>query len=354
MSLHPPGEAAEHLALHGRFTRASRMGAGHINDTFLAEFEGAEPLVLQRVNSAVFPDPEGVMANIERVTDHLARRCPDERRALRLVRAKDGRAFWRDAAGELWRAYRCVEGTLVKDVVGGPWEAYEAARAFGAFQYLMSDLPGGPLEETLPGFHDTPGRLKAFEASVREDRAGRAAAAKAEIDAVFSRRAWAERLAAAARAGLVPVRVTHNDTKINNVLFDAASGKGLCVIDLDTVMPGLMLYDFGDFVRTAVSPAPEDEADLSRVQVRTEVFEALAQGWRDGSGGMISEEERALLPSAGRVIAYELGMRFLKDHLDGDRYFRVHRPNHNLERARCQLRLASEIFSREAELALYC
>lgn len=354
MTPHPPGEAAEHLALHGRFLRASRMGAGHINDTFLAEFEGAPPLVLQRVNAAVFSDPEGVMANIERVTEHLKERCLDDRRALRLVRAKDGRAFWRDAAGELWRAYRCVEGTVVKDTVSSAREAYEAARAFGAFQYLMSDLPGGPLKETLPGFHDTPARLAAFEASVKEDRAGRAAAARADIERVFSRHAWAERLTGAARAGLVPVRVTHNDTKINNVLFDAASGKGLCVIDLDTVMPGLMLYDFGDFVRTAVSPAPEDETDLSRVQVRPEVFEALAQGWRDGSGGMVSDDERALLPSAGRVIAYELGMRFLKDHLDGDRYFKVHRPGHNLERARCQLRLAEEIFSREAELSLYC
>ncbi|MDE2293278.1 MAG: phosphotransferase, partial [Elusimicrobia bacterium] len=157
-----------------------------------------------------------------------------------------------------------------------------------------------------------------------------------------------------ARRGEVPARVAHNDTKINNVLFDAETGKGLCVVDLDTVMPGLSLHDFGDFARAAVSPVAEDEADLAKVTVRAEVFEALAQGWREGSGGAASDAERALWPAAGRVIAYELGLRFLTDHLRGDRYFRVEGPGHNLRRARCQLRLAEEFARAEPALARYC
>lgn len=353
-ALELPGDAAAHLALPGRFLRAAPLGAGHINETFLAEFEHGPSLVLQKVNSRVFPDPERMMANIERVTSHLAVRCPDQRRVLRLVAARDGRPFWRDAAGELWRAYMFVEGTLVKETVGRAREAYEAARAFGTFQYLMSDLPGGPLHETLPGFHDTPARLAALEAAAKADLAGRAAGVRAELDGFFLRRSWGGVLLEAARAGRVGMRVAHNDTKINNVLFDADSGAGLCVIDLDTVMPGLMLYDFGDFVRTAVSATTEDERDLDKVSVRPEVFEALAQGWRDGSGGGVTEGERALLPMAGCVIAYELGLRFLTDHLEGDRYFRIHRPGQNLDRARCQLRLAEDIFARQADLGRYC
>ncbi|TPW21011.1 MAG: hypothetical protein FD126_1119, partial [Elusimicrobia bacterium] len=179
----------------------------------------------------------------------------------------------------------------------------------------------------------------------------RVAGARAELDWAFERRDWAGLLVDAAQRGKAPTRVAHNDTKINNVLFDSGTNEALCVIDFDTVMPGLMLFDFGDFTRTSVSPAPEDETDLEKVVVRLDVFEALAQGWREGSGGMLSEGERELLPDCGRVISYELGLRFLADHLEGDRYFKVHRPGHNLERARCQFRLAAELERRRADLA---
>ena len=341
-----PGDAARHLELKGTFKKASRLGNGHINDTYLAEFADGPSLVLQRVNKVVFPDPEAIMANIERVTEHLSRRCPDERRVLGLVRTLQGRSFWRDAEGEVWRAYRYQEGTITRDVVGRAREAYEAARAFGTFQYLLSDLDGPALRETLPGFHDTPRRLAALEAAAAADRAGRAAAASAELAFARAHADWAGLLV---KAGL-PARVTHNDTKINNVLFEADSGRGLCVIDLDTVMPGLMPYDFGDLVRTAVSPAAEDESDLAKVEVRLDVFEALVQGWREGAGNALGEGEKALLPASGRVIAYELGLRFLSDYLDGDRYFKIRRPEHNLERARVQLRLAGELAAREADL----
>ncbi|MBI3297286.1 MAG: aminoglycoside phosphotransferase family protein [Elusimicrobia bacterium] len=345
-----PGEADRHLELKGTFLRAGRLGHGHINDTYLAEFEGGPSVVFQRVNRVVFPDPEALMANVERVTEHLAARCPDERRVLRLLRARSGRGFWRDAAGELWRAYRYVDGALTRDEVGRPREAYEAARVFAGFLYLLSDLPGPALSETLPGFHDTPARLAALEAAAREDDAGRSKEAAAELAFARANAGWAALLAS---AGL-PRRTVHNDTKLNNVLFDADTGRGLCVIDLDTVMPGTALFDFGDLVRATISPAAEDERDLSKVAARPEVFEAVAQGWRDGSGGGPSEAERALMPAAGRVIAYELGLRFLTDHLRGDRYFRVGRPGHNLDRARCQFRLAEELLRREPDLRVYC
>lgn len=349
-----PGEAAAHLDLPGRFTQASRLGSGHINDTYLAEFEGAPSVVLQRVNRTVFTDAEGVMANIERVDAHLAARVPEGRRMPRLLRTRAGRSFWTDAAGGLWRGYTFVDGSETKDVVGRPWDAYQAARAFGSFQYLLSDLPGGPLAETLPGFHDTPRRLAALEAAAKADVAGRLSGARAELAWALERRGWAGLLEDAARRGEVSAHVAHNDTKINNVLFDSRTNQALCAIDFDTVMPGLMLYDFGDFTRTSVSPAPEDETDLEKVVVRLEVFEALAQGWREGSGGMVTDGERALLPVCGRVISFELGMRFLTDHLEGDRYFKVHRPGHNLERARCQFRLAGELERLEADLRRYC
>lgn len=354
MSAALPGDAGAHLDLRGTFKGASRLGAGHINDTFLAEFDGAPAVVLQRVNRRVFTDAEGVMANIERLDAHLAARVQDEGRMPRLVRTREGRSYWTDAEGGLWRAFTHVPHSETKDVVARPWDAYQAARAFGAFQYLVSDLPGGPLAETLPGFHDTPRRLAALEAAAKADAAGRLATARSELEWALERRAWAGLLEDAARRGEVSAHVAHNDTKINNVLFDVRTNEALCVIDFDTVMPGLMLYDFGDFTRTSVSPAPEDETDLDKVEVRLDVFEALAQGWREGSGGLVTPAERALLPVCGRVISYELGLRFLTDHLEGDRYFKVHRPGHNLDRARCQFRLAEELARREPDLARLC
>lgn len=349
-----PGAADEHLDLPGRFLRASRLGSGHINDTFLAEFDGGPAVVLQRVNRLVFTQAEAMMGNIERVDEHLRARVPEGRRAPRLLRTKAGRSYWNDADGALWRAYTHVPGSGTKDVVGRPWDAYQAARAFGTFQYLMSDLPGAPLSETIPGFHDTPRRLAALEAAAAADAAGRLAGSRPELAWALKRRGWAGLLVDAAASGAAPTRVAHNDTKINNVLFDSDTDEALCVIDFDTVMPGLMLYDFGDFTRTSVSPAPEDETDLEKVVVRLDVFEALAQGWREGSGGTLTGGERALLPDCGRVISYELGLRFLTDHLEGDRYFKVHRPGHNLERARCQFRLAEELERRRGELAKLC
>jgi Ser/Thr protein kinase RdoA (MazF antagonist) len=241
-----------------------------------------------------------------------------------------------------------VEGTVTREAAAAPGEAYEAARAFGRFQRLLGGYDGPRLHETIPGFHDTPARLAALERAAEDDVAGRRAGCRAELDAMLGRRGLARALLAARGRGDAPERVVHNDAKMANVLLDARTGEGVCVVDLDTVMPGLSLYDFGDLARSAASAAAEDETDLARVAVRAETFAALAAGFLDGAGGLLSAGERALLVTAAQVITYEQAARFLTDYLGGDRYYRVspERPRHNLERARAQLALL-ETFERD-------
>ena len=233
---------------------------------------------------------------------------------------------------------------------GDPGEARETARAFGRFLAHLGDLPGPPLHETILAFHDTPGRLAALERAVAADRVGRVAACRPEVDALLDRRVLASALTGPAARGEIPVRPTHNDAKIANVLFDAASGEGLCVVDLDTVMPGVAPYDFGDLARSTVSDSEEDDPDLSRVSVRVPVFEALARGFVEGAGDALSPAERGLLVTGAEVIVYEQAIRFLGDHLDGDRYYRTTRPGHNLDRARNQIRLLEGLEAAGPEL----
>jgi Ser/Thr protein kinase RdoA (MazF antagonist) len=338
--------------------RAGRLGNGHIHDTFLAEVAAsAAPrrYVLQRLHTGVFADPERLMENLVRVTAHLAAKLareavPDrERRSLALVPARDGRAFHRDAEAGFWRCFRFVEGSVAVDSAPTPVQAHAAARAFGAFAAALADLPGPPPACVIPHFHDLPQRMAALEAALREDPLGRAAAVAAEADAA---RAAAERLSdALARVGAdeLPRRIVHNDCKVNNVLLDARTGEALCVIDLDTVMEGTLLADFGDLARTAACSAPEDERDLERVRVDLERFEALARGYLEGAGSLVSPRELRALPLAGPLLALENAVRFLADHAAGDRYFRAHRPGHNLDRARAQLRLAERMLEAEPD-----
>lgn len=340
------------FALPGRFAGASRHGSGHIHDTFVARYdEGgkARRFVHQRLNTRVFRDPEGLMANVARVTGHLrarlaARGVPDlERRALRLQSAADGRLFHVDADGSYWRTTPYLEGTRSVDAVESPDQAHEAARAFGHFAALLSDLPAPPLAETIPHFHDLARRLAALEAAVRADPCGRAAGVASELALVRERHgALARELTA---AGELPRRVVHNDCKINNLLLDAASGEGLCVVDLDTVMEGTLLCDFGELVRTGTCRAPEDERELARIQFDLGLFESLARGYLAGFSGLDEAELRAL-PLAGPLLTLENAVRFLTDHLEGDGYFRIRRPGHNLERARAQLTLAARMAER--------
>jgi Ser/Thr protein kinase RdoA (MazF antagonist) len=346
------GPVTRAFQIGGVLKSAQPLGNGHINETFLAAFEdGGETsrFVVQRINSSVFKSPSAVMENVQRVLAHLSAKLsgvPDaKRRALTLIPARDGMPFHRDEEGEYWRCYLYISGGRTFDTAQSPRQAYEAARAFGGFQALLADLPAPRLRDTIPDFHNTPKRLEALEAAAVSDRAGRLSRAAAEVD--FARRRAS---VASLLHGNLPERIVHNDTKLNNVIMDDATGEGLCVVDLDTVMPGLSLHDFGDMVRACGTRAAEDERDLSKVEVEPELFESLARGYMAGAGPMLTPEERDLLPVAGQVLAFELGLRFLADFLNGDAYFKVHRQDHNLDRARAQFKLARSFSRQESVL----
>jgi Ser/Thr protein kinase RdoA (MazF antagonist) len=333
--------------------------AGHINHAWQACFEskaGTRRYLLQQINRHVFHRPEHVLVNMQRVTSHiravLAREgaADAQRRVPSLCPTRDGAASHEDERGETWRLLPWIEGTRSAERAATAAEARATARAFGLFLRRLTDLPEPPLHATIPSFHDTAARVRALERVTEADPAGRVAACPAELEALLDRRPLAEALAPPGAGGALAERPVHNDAKIANVLFDDASGEALAVIDLDTTMPGLAAHDFGDLVRSSVSDSAEDERDLARVAVRLEVFAALATGFLEGTGGALSAGERAQLVTGARVIVYEQAVRFLADHLDGDRYYRIARPGHNLDRARAQLQLLASLESASPEL----
>lgn len=332
--------------LPGEFRGAQPITHGHINDTYLISTT-VRRFVLQHINQHVFKNPVAVMDNIHRVTTHIRHKLaglPDvDRRVLTLLPAADGRLYHVTAAGDYWRAYHFIENAHIHDIVQTPQQAYQAAREFGLFQKLLVDLPAPRLAETIPGFHDTPKRFAAFRRVLEVDGHHRAVQAQAEIEFALRHEAMTGGLIS---AGL-PERVTHNDTKFNNIMLDDVTGEGLCVLDLDTVMPGLALYDFGDMVRTTTSPAAEDERDLSQVRMQLPMYEALVRGYLETAGGFLTPAERRLLAFSGKLITFEIGLRFLTDYLDGDHYFKVHREGHNLDRCRTQFRLVESIAAQE-------
>jgi Ser/Thr protein kinase RdoA (MazF antagonist) len=343
---------AREFALSGEILSASPYGSGHINDTYKVDVKpdgGPRRYVLQRINHNVFRRPDELMANVERVCAHAYAKLkqagdPDaERRTLRLLPTLKGKAWHIDAAGNRWRCYHFIEGATGHDVVRSPEQAYAAAKSFGAFQSLLADLPGGRLLETIPDFHHTPARFARFQQALAQDAHGRAAASVPEIAFALARAHEVNVVVDALRDGTLPERVTHNDTKLNNVLLDDVTQDGVCVIDLDTVMPGSALYDFGDLVRTSTSPAAEDETDLSKVQMQFPMFEALVKGYLESANGFLAPKEKELLPFAGKLITFEIGLRFLTDWLEGDIYFKIKRPTHNLDRARTQFKLVESI-----------
>ncbi|HEV7926229.1 MAG TPA: aminoglycoside phosphotransferase family protein [Verrucomicrobiae bacterium] len=344
---------ARQFPLRGEFISSAPYGSGHINDTYCVVFDqGGTRLryIIQRINHHIFKNPPALMENIQRVTAHLANKSAGQsdpsRRVLTLIPTHDGQAYYRDAQGDHWRVYIFIEKARTFDAVESPRQAFEAAKAFGQFQKLLADLPAPRLHDTIPDFHHTPKRFAALESAIAADVANRAKQAKPEIEFALRHRAATRMLLDAN----LPERVTHNDTKFNNVMLDDATGEGICVIDLDTVMPGLALYDFGDMVRTTTSPAKEDERDLSKVTMQFSMFEALAQGYLPAAEEFLTSAEKKLLPFAGVLITFEIGIRFLTDFLAGDTYFKVHREGHNLDRCRTQFKLVESIEQQEAAM----
>ncbi len=320
------------------------FGSGHINDTYCAWYDQAgRPVryIHQRINHHVFKNPILVMENVSRVTRHALERLLAEghpeahRRTLSCIPACDGKPYAIDPAGNLWRTYLFIEGARGYDEIESNEQAFQAAKAFGAFQKLTADLTGGRLHETIPDFHHTPKRLAALEVAITNDTAGRASSVRAEIDFARARAADCARITDLIAAGEIPERVTHNDTKLNNVLLDETTAEGICVIDLDTTMPGSALYDFGDMVRTAAPTTREDDPDLKHIGLRLDRFESLVQGYLT-TATFLNEAERAHLAFSGKLLTLECGIRFLTDHLDGDAYFKIKRPGHNLDRCRNQ------------------
>ncbi len=340
-----PCAIAARFALPGRVLDAEPLGGGHIHDTFVATVSPVERFVLQRLNERVFPDLDGLMDNLGRVTRHLqAQGAPH---ALTLVPTADGDDWLRDGEGRAWRAFRLVPGAVSRNGVGTPPEACAVAAAFGDFQRRLADLPGPPLHEHLPGFHDGAARLRSLQDIAAADPCGRAASSRAELACALEHAHLAGLFADLGRLGAVP-GIVHNDTKPDNLLRDAATGAPLCVIDLDTVMPGWRLADFGDLARAACCRAPEDERDLSRMQADADLFAGLARGFLHAAGPLCAPAERSALPDAAMAIVWEQGVRFLADWLAGDTYYAVHRPGHNLDRCRAQFALLRSL-SRQAD-----
>ena len=351
---HDLRSVAARFQICGDFQKAAPYGSGHINDTYAVVIDQAgSPIryIIQRINHNVFKDPPGLMSNVERVTAHIRRKleaaAADQisRRVLTLVPALDGKRWYTDAEGNHWRCHFFIERAKSYDQIEAPRQAFEAARAFGEFQEQLADLPAPRLHDTIPNFHHTRSRFDTLRQAIEQDACNRAAGVKAGIEFALTHEPLVDVLLNLQARGLLPERVTHNDCKLSNVMLDDTTGQGVCVIDLDTVMPGLTLYDFGDLCRTATCPTSEDERDLSKVEMRMEMFDALVGGYLASAGGFLNPVEKDHLVFCAKLITFEIGIRFLADHLAGDRYYKVHRPGQSADRARVQFKMV-ESFER--------
>lgn len=345
-------EAIAHFKYEGILAEECPYGSGHINDTFLLTYEIAEmgqiKVILQRMNTDIFTEPVKLMENILGVTSHLRKKIIEnggdpERETLNVIHTVDEKPYYIDSLGNYWRSYKFITDATSYDSVERADDFYQSAVAFGCFQSLLADYPAKTLHETIQGFHDTRARFQTFQMAVEEDVMGRAASVKKEIEFVLEREAIASYFGELLDQGKIPLRVTHNDTKLNNIMIDNKTGKGICVIDLDTVMPGLAMNDFGDSIRFGASTAAEDEQDLTKVWCDMELFELYARGFIEGCQGKLTEKEIELLPMGAKTMTFECGMRFLTDYLQGDTYFKIHRENHNLDRCRTQFKLVADM-----------
>lgn len=351
-------EVIANMGYEGSLKEYCRYGHGHINDTFFVKTQaedGEHAYILQRMNNDVFKDPAALMKNITGVTSFLRREIEKEggdplRETLNLVPCRDGKDYYVDSDGQYWRSYLFIANATCYDKVEKPEDFYQSAKAFGRFQRQLSLYPAGELTETIPDFHNTTVRLETFKKAVEEDVCGRAAAVRQEIQFVLERAQEAGAAMDMLKAGRLPLRVTHNDTKLNNIMIDDATGEALCIIDLDTIMPGLSIFDFGDSIRFGANTAAEDEPDVSLAGLSLPLFDIYTKGYLDGCDGSLTREEVRMLPMGAKLMTYECGMRFLTDYLQGDIYFKTIRENHNLDRCRTQFALVADMEKKWSEM----
>ena len=344
-------EAIANFDYEGKLLSKEPFGSGHINDTYRLTYEtsqGTKRYILQRMSRNIFKKPVELMENISGVTSWLRKKIIEnggdpERETLTLVKSQTGLLYFVDSDGEYWRVYLFIEGATCYDAVKDDNDFYQSAVAFGHFQQLLADYPAETLHETIKDFHNTPDRLKKFKKAVAEDVCGRAASVQKEIDFILEREELTHALYDMQLDGRLPLRVTHNDTKLNNILFDKTTGEGLCVIDLDTVMPGLAANDFGDSIRFGANHCAEDEADLSKVNFSMELFEIYTKGFLQAAGEAFTPLEKQTLPWGAKLMTMECGMRFLADYLEGDHYFHINYETQNLNRARTQFKLTADM-----------
>lgn len=343
-------EIVRRFTTEGEPVRCIPYGSGHINETWLVETDRTHRYILQKVNTKTFPDPEGLMNNIILVTEHLRRKDPVPGHVLTLIPTTEGNRYIICPENELWRMYEFITGGVCLDRAETPDDFRLSGKAFGLFQRHMADFDAEQLTEVIPGFHNTPGRYEAFHLALREDRMNRAASVRTEIGFYLERETSAGMMTDMQRKGMLPLRVTHNDTKLNNVMLDRETREPLCILDLDTVMPGLAANDFGDSIRFGASTADEDEPDTGKVRLDLALYEAYTRGFLGACGKQLTERERETLPDGARLMTLECGVRFLTDYLEGDTYFHTERPGQNLDRARTQMALVREMEEKEGRI----
>ena len=343
-------EILAQFPMESRVLSCERYGHGHINVTYLVTTQSKKRYILQKINHKVFPNVEGLMRNMVAVTDYLHARVSDPRGVLPLVNTKEGAGYLLHTDGTYWRVFDFIENGLCLQAAETQEDFYQSAVAFGNFQQQLKDFPAETLCEVIPNFHNTVDRYRLFREALEKDAAGRADNVREEIAFVLEREQEAGTLVHMLEEGKLPLRVTHNDTKLNNVMLDATTRKALCVIDLDTVMPGLSLYDFGDAIRFGAATAAEDEKDLSKVEMDLAMFEIFTKGYLTAYPGL-TETEREMMPMGAKLMTLECGVRFLTDYLNGDVYFQIHYPEQNLDRCRTQFKLVQDMESKWDKMA---
>ena len=332
-------------------TEASEYGNGHINRTYLVD----PKYILQKINTDIFKNPTELMENIKGVTEFLKEKIIADggnplRETLTIIPTKEGHSYYKTSDGECYRCYEFIRDSLSIETANDPSELYEAAKGFAMFQKRLSDFPADKLHETIKDFHHTPKRYEALLEAIEKDVAGRAKDVKEEIEFALAQKSWIDSVVNGLEDGSSPLRVTHNDTNINNIMFDTATKKSICVIDLDTVMPGSMLYDFGDALRIGAASGAEDEPDLDKIWFKLDYFEAFTKGFAEELKGELTDREVELLALSAKLMTYECGIRFLTDYLNGDTYFRIHREHHNLDRCRTQFKLVKDMDEKFVEM----